>query len=109
MPNILAVNAGSSSLKFQLYSMPEERVIAKGLIERIGLSNPVFTMNFDDERIHLIEQVDNHEQAVKLLIKMLIDRKVIQSLEDIQGIGHRVVHGGETYNDSILINEDVRL
>lgn len=107
MPNILAVNAGSSSLKFQLYKMPEEKVIAKGLIERIGLVNPVFTMNFDDERIHLIEQVENHEQAVKLLIKMLIDHKVIDSLENIQGIGHRVVHGGETYSDSVLIDEDV--
>ncbi len=107
MPNILAVNAGSSSLKFQLYKMPEEKVIAKGLIERIGLVNPVFTMNFDDERIHLIEQVENHEQAVKLLIKMLIDHKVIDSLENIQGIGHRVVHGGETYSDSVLIDEEV--
>lgn len=107
MPNILAVNAGSSSLKFQLYKMPEEKVIAKGLIERIGLVNPVFTMNFVDERIHLIEQVENHEQAVKLLIKMLIDHKVIDSLENIQGIGHRVVHGGETYSDSVLIDEEV--
>lgn len=107
MPNILAVNAGSSSLKFQLYKMPEEKVIAKGLIERIGLVNPVFTMNFDDERIHLIEQVENHKQAVKLLIKMLIDHRVIDSLENIQGIGHRVVHGGETYSDSVLIDEDV--
>ncbi|TQR18448.1 acetate kinase [Psychrobacillus vulpis] len=107
MSNILAINAGSSSLKFQLLKMPEEEVIAKGLIERIGLREPVFTMTANNERIQLIEPVENHEQAVKLLMHFLIDKKVIQSLEDIQGIGHRVVHGGEVYSDSVLVTEEV--
>lgn len=107
MPNILAINAGSSSLKFQLLEMPKEVVIAKGLIERIGLSDPIFTMETQSERIHLIEQIENHTQAVKLLIQQLIVRKVIRTLEDIQGIGHRVVHGGEVYSDSVLITEEV--
>ncbi|WP_342598612.1 acetate kinase [Psychrobacillus sp. FSL H8-0483] len=107
MPNILAVNAGSSSLKFQLFKMPEEVVIAKGLIERIGLSDPVFTMTTKDERIHMIQTVENHAQAVKLLINILLDKSVIESLDDIQGIGHRVVHGGEVYSDSVLITEGV--
>ena len=107
MPNILAVNAGSSSLKFQLYKMPDEEVVTKGLIERIGLKDSIFTMTVNDEKISLTEQVENHEQAVKLLIRMLIEKKVISSLSDIQGIGHRVVHGGEIYSDSVLITDEV--
>lgn len=74
MPIILAINAGSSSLKFQVFEMVDEQVIAKGLIERIGLGNPIFTMTTNEERINIIEQVDNHEQAVKLLINMLIEK-----------------------------------
>lgn len=107
MPNILAINAGSSSLKFQLFKMSDEEVIAKGLIERIGLSDPIFTMTTMDERIHMIEPVENHTQAVQLLMKMLIEKNVIHSLNDIQGIGHRVVHGGEVYSDSVLITDEV--
>ncbi|MEK3980924.1 acetate kinase [Psychrobacillus sp. FSL K6-2836] len=107
MPIILAINAGSSSLKFQVFEMVDEQVIAKGLIERIGLGNPIFTMTTNEERINIIEQVDNHEQAVKLLINMLIEKNVIHSLDEIQGVGHRVVHGGEVYSDSVLINEEV--
>ena len=107
MPIILAINAGSSSLKFQVFEMLNEQVIAKGLIERIGLGNPIFTMSTNDERINIIEQVDNHEQAVKLLMNMLIEKNVIHSLNDIQGIGHRVVHGGEVYSDSVLITTEV--
>lgn len=107
MPIILAINAGSSSLKFQVFEMADEQVIAKGLIERIGLGNPIFTMTTNEERINIIEQVDNHEQAVKLLMYMLIEKNVIESLDDIDGIGHRVVHGGEVYSDSVLITTEV--
>lgn len=107
MPIILAINAGSSSLKFQVFEMVDEQVIAKGLIERIGLANPIFTMTVEDERIHMIEQIGNHEEAVKLLMRMLLEKRVIHSLNDIQGIGHRVVHGGEIYSDAILITKEV--
>lgn len=107
MPIILAINAGSSSLKFQVFEMIDEQVIAKGLIERIGLGNPIFTMTTNKERINIIEKVDNHEQAVILLMNMLIEKNVIYSLDEIQGVGHRVVHGGEVYSDSVLINEEV--
>ncbi|KQL32611.1 acetate kinase [Psychrobacillus sp. FJAT-21963] len=107
MANILAINAGSSSLKFQLLKMPEEEVIAKGLIERIGLSEPIFTMTTESGRTQLIEHVENHTQAVKLIIRQLLEKDVIHSLEDIHGVGHRVVHGGEVYSDSILIDEKV--
>ena len=107
MPIILAINAGSSSLKFQVFEMIDEQVIAKGLIERICLGNPIFTMTTNEERINIIERVDNHEQAVKLLMHMLIEKNVIHSLDDIHGIGHRVVHGGEVYSDSVLITTEV--
>lgn len=107
MANILAINAGSSSLKFQLLKMPEEEVIAKGIIERIGLSEPIFTMTTESGRTQLIEHVENHTQAVKLIIRQLLEKDVIHSLEDIHGVGHRVVHGGEVYSDSILIDEKV--
>lgn len=107
MPIILAINAGSSSLKFQVFEMVDEQVIAKGIIERIGLGNPIFTMTTNEERINIIDQVDNHEQAVKLLMSMLVEKNVIHSLADIQGIGHRVVHGGEVYSDSVLITTEV--
>ena len=107
MPIILAINAGSSSLKFQVFEMVDEQVIAKGLIERIGLEDPIFTMKTDTERINIIEPVANHEQAVKLLMDMLVEKNVIQSLDDIHGIGHRVVHGGEIYSDSVLITTEV--
>ena len=107
MPNILAINAGSSSLKFQLLNMPKEKVIAKGLIERIGLSDPIFTMTTEEERFQLIEQIPTHTDAVKLIMHQLIEKGVIQSLDDIQGIGHRVVHGGEVFHDSVLVTEDV--
>lgn len=107
MPIILAINAGSSSLKFQVFEMVDEKVIAKGLIERIGLGNPIFTMTTNEERINIIEQVDNHEQAVKLLMSMLVEKNVIHSLDEINGIGHRVVHGGEIYSDSVLITQEV--
>ena len=107
MPIILAINAGSSSLKFQVFEMVDEKVIAKGLIERIGLGNPIFTMTTNEERINIVEQVDNHEQAVKLLMSMLVEKNVIHSLDEINGIGHRVVHGGEIYSDSVLITQEV--
>lgn len=105
MVNIIAINAGSSSLKFQLLQMPEERIIAKGLIERIGLTNPVFSITTDAGKIELIKPIKNHQEAVRILLHMLVEQKVVISLEEIHGIGHRVVHGGEYFSDSVLIDE----
>ena len=106
MVKIIAINAGSSSLKFQLLQMPEEVVIAKGLIERIGLIDPIFTMTTNGEKIELIQPIQNHQDAVKILLHMLIEQKAVSSLNDIDGIGHRLVHGGEDFSDSVLITED---
>lgn len=106
MTNVLAINAGSSSLKFQLIQMPEEIVKAKGLVERIGLPEAVFTFEVD-EKDKQITDIPNHEVAVKLLLDKLTSSGVIQSLGEINAVGHRIVHGGEKFNDSVLITEQV--
>ena len=106
MANIIAINAGSSSLKFQLLQMPEERIIAKGIIERIGLKDPIFSMSTNGNKIELVKQIKNHQEAVLLLLQMLIELKAVKSLEEIDGIGHRLVHGGEEFSDSVLIDDE---
>ncbi|MFC3040125.1 acetate kinase [Virgibacillus xinjiangensis] len=107
MSNVLAINAGSSSLKFQLIRMPEEEVAAKGLIERIGLDNAVFTLEVNDNKEKNTGDIPDHEVAVKQLLDGLASSGVINSLEEIDAVGHRIVHGGEYFSDSVKINEDV--
>jgi len=107
MSKILAINAGSSSLKFQLLEMPEEMVITKGIIERIGLDHSIFSMSFRNENINKELQIQDHEKAVHLLLEHLTTLGIINDLEDINGIGHRVVHGGELFNDSVIIDDEV--
>ena len=107
MQKILAINAGSSSLKFQLIEMPNEEVVAKGLIERIGIENSVFTIEFNENEETMTTDIPDHAVAVKLLLEQLTSVGVIQSLDEIDGIGHRVVHGGEKFNDSVLITDKV--
>ncbi|MCJ8009614.1 acetate kinase [Lederbergia wuyishanensis] len=107
MAKIFAVNAGSSSLKFQLFNMPEEKVISKGMIERIGLKDSVFTMTVEGKRHKETIDIPNHESAVALLLDRIVKIGVITSLGEIEGVGHRVVHGGEVFNDSVLITPEV--
>lgn len=107
MGKILAINAGSSSLKFQLFKMPEEEVLAKGLIDRIGSDGSIFTIEHDDEEETITKVIANHEEAVKILFSQLIDSKIIQSYDEIESIGHRVVHGGEYFSESVKITDEV--
>ncbi len=107
MSKIIAINAGSSSLKFQLFEMPEETVITKGLVERIGLNDGIFTISVDGEKKEEITDIPDHEVAVKMLLEKLTGFGIINSLDEIEGIGHRVVHGGEVFNDSAVITDDV--
>ena len=107
MSKIIAINAGSSSLKFQLFEMPNEEVITKGLIERIGLDGAVFNITVNGEKQSETTDIPNHDVAVKLLLSKLTDLNIIKSLDEIEGVGHRVVHGGEAFADSVLINDDV--
>lgn len=107
MSKILAINAGSSSLKFQLIEMPEETVITKGLVERIGEKEGVFTISVNGEKHKIVQEIPTHEEAVQILLDQLISKGIIKSFEEIDGVGHRVLHGGETFADSVAINDEV--
>ena len=104
---ILSVNAGSSSLKFQMYEMPEERVLISGVFERIGIDNSFYTIKINGEKIKKETVLNNHKDAVRILIKELLENKVIKTLDELKGIGHRVVHGGDRYAKSTIVTEDV--
>lgn len=104
---ILSINAGSSSLKFQLYEMPEEKVLISGVFERIGIADSFYTIKINGEKIKTEAVLNNHDDAVKILERELLERKVIESLDEIEGIGHRVVHGGDKYADAVVIDSDV--
>ncbi len=104
---IMAVNAGSSSLKFQLLEMPEEKVIASGVVERIGLPNAVSTIKFNGEKKQKTLEVKNHTIAVETVLEILVSFGIVSSFDDIEGVGHRVVHGGEAFSDSVRIDDDV--
>jgi acetate kinase len=107
MAKMIAINAGSSSLKFQLFEMPSEEVITKGLVERIGLKDSIFTISVNGEKIKDVLDIPDHEVAVKMLLDKLISNEIIKSLDEIEGVGHRVVHGGEEFDDSVLITDEV--
>ncbi|RSD27726.1 acetate kinase [Mesobacillus subterraneus] len=107
MSKIIAINAGSSSLKFQLFEMPSEEIITKGIVERIGLKDSIFTITVNGEKNKEVTDIPDHEVAVKILLDKLTSLGIIQSLDEIEGIGHRVVHGGEEFSDSVIITEDV--
>ena len=103
----LVVNCGSSSLKFSLYLMPDEVELINGYIEKIGLDDSFWTIKKNGEKISDKKYLANHTEAVEVMIEELFKNKVIESLDEIIGIGHRILHGGEYYNDSVMIDEDV--
>lgn len=107
LAKIIAINAGSSSLKFQLLQMPQEEVLTKGLVERIGLNDSIFTIEVDGEKVKEIKDIQDHSEAVSMLLDKLVKHNIISSLNEIEGIGHRVVHGGEKFNDSVLITDEI--
>ncbi|KXG11616.1 Acetate kinase [Anoxybacillus sp. P3H1B] len=107
MSKIIAINAGSSSLKFQLFDMPSETVLTKGLVERIGFEDAAFTITVNGEKVQEVTPIPDHAVAVKMLLDKLIRFEIIHSFEEIDGIGHRIVHGGEKFSDSVLITDEV--
>lgn len=107
MSKTIAINAGSSSLKWQLYQMPEETVLAKGIVERIGLDDAVSTVKFNDRAESQTLPIKDHTVAVKLLLEDLKRYEIITDFEEITGVGHRVVAGGEIFKSSVIIDEDV--
>ena len=104
---ILSVNAGSSSLKFTLIELPSNNKLISGYFEKIGIGNSFYTIKINGEK--LIRQVDlkDHKIAVDYLIEELISNKVIKSLDEIDGVGHRIVHGADKYSKSVLLNESI--
>ncbi len=104
---ILSVNAGSSSLKFTLLELPEEKVIINGTFEKIGIEGSFYTIKYNGNKDRKEVKLENHTDAVKILLDELINYKVIKSYDEIDGVGHRLVHGGDKYTESVLINEDV--
>ena len=104
---ILSVNAGSSSFKFTAYEMPEEKVLISGYFEKIGLEDSFYNIKVNGEKIKKEIFIKNHEEAAKLVIEELINNHIVDSLDEIKGVGHRVVHGGDNYADSIIIDDEV--
>ena len=104
---IIAVNAGSSSLKFQLLEMPSETVLVSGVAERIGIEGSQLKIKLNGEKLTFKDTISNHTKAVEMLLHQLVDLGVVSSIDEIEGVGHRVVHGGEKFSDSIVITEEV--
>ena len=109
---ILVINSGSSSLKFELIDMTNEKTLAKGICERVGIANPIFTYKNLVKGTKIDKQeapMENHSIAIDLVLKTLQDKEngVISSVSEIDSIGHRVVHGGEYYDDSVVVNDEV--
>ena len=107
MEKILVVNAGSSSLKFSLYDMPSEKEIVNGYIEKIGLDDSFWQIKVNGEKKGNSEQIKNHSDAVKVMIRELLKNHFVESLDEIKGVGHRILHGGEIYKESVVINDKV--
>ena len=107
MAKIMAVNAGSSSIKFQLLEMPEERVITSGVMERIGLAEGIFTIKYDGKKEETNPVLPTHAEGVQLLLDTLIQKGIVANLDEISGVGHRVVQGGEFFKDSTLVDEAI--
>ena len=104
---ILAVNAGSSSLKFTLIELPEKKVLANGLFEKIGIPGSCYTIKYNGEKITKEANLKDHSVAVQILMDELINMGIISSLEEIDGVGHRMVHGGQEFTESVVLTEDV--
>lgn len=107
MKKVLAINSGSSSFKYKLFSLPEEKVVASGLADRVGLDGSSFELEMADETKHVKEiDIPDQETAVRLLLKCLQEYHVIENLDEIAGVGHRIVAGGEYFKDSTIINKE---
>lgn len=107
MSMIIAVNAGSSSLKFQLYKMPGYEVLVQGNVERIGLESGQAVIKYNGKKEVIQDVFPTHKEGVDFILKVLLDYHIIDSLDEIEACGHRIVHGGEYFNQSVIVDEDV--
>ena len=106
---VLVLNCGSSSLKYQLIDMETEHVMAKGNVEKVGMDDSFLTHKVNGEKHKIEQKIPNHEEGIKLVIEQLLNPEygVIKSLDEIDAIGHRIVHGGEKITSSVLITDEV--
>ena len=104
---IMAINAGSSSLKFSLFEMNAKECIASGYFERVGLDGSFYTIKYNGEKIREEVDMPNHTVAVEVLLDRLVSIGIINDLSEIEGIGHRLVHGADKYNKSVVITDEV--
>lgn len=104
---ILSVNAGSSSLKFTAYEMPEEIVLINGVFEKIGMKDSFYTIKFNGDKIRKEVDLPDHKRAFEILMEELKDNGVVKSYDEIKGIGHRVAQGGSYFDKSVIIDEEV--
>ena len=107
MSKVISVNSGSSSLKFQLFDMPSETVLTSGQAERIGQKMGVFTIKVNGKKKVQEVPIPDHAKAVKLLLDALLDNHIVESLDEIEGAGHRIVQGGSYFDSSVVVNDDV--
>lgn len=107
---ILIINSGSSSIKYQLIEMPSEHLICQGIVERIGSKDSVLKYKTDDVEIEITDDIANHKKGLEKIVDFLLNKKsgVIKNTNEIEIVGHRVVHGGNTYSKTTLIDEDVK-
>ncbi|MFL1012021.1 acetate/propionate family kinase [Flavisericum labens] len=107
---VLVLNSGSSSLKFQLFSMPQKTILCSGLIERIGLDDGKFTFKANGKKIEVTTSIPNHKTGLELLSNQLLDKEtgIIASSDEIDIVGHRVVHGGKHFSDTTEITKEVK-
>lgn len=104
---IMSINAGSSSLKFSLFDMATEEVLISGLFERIGIEGSGYTLKYKSDKIKVETELPDHSVAVKILLEKLMELQVISTLEEIEGVGHRIVHGGDKYTKSVMVTDEV--
>lgn len=104
---ILSVNCGSSSLKFQMYEMPNKDVLISGRFERIGIGNSFYSININGNKKTIETNLDNHSDAVKYLVKELLENKIVESLNEIKGVGHRIVQGADAFDKTVIIDDVV--
>ncbi|WP_341266837.1 acetate kinase [Candidatus Phytoplasma fraxini] len=103
---IISINSGSSSLKFKLLNMPDEIFICVGSIEKIGCDDAIFTIEFKEKKIQKKFLISDHYQAIQLILESLTKYKIVNSWEDIKGIGHRIVQGGEIFKNSVVLTDE---
>ena len=106
MAKVMTINSGSSSLKFKLYEMPEEREICSGNCERIGLEDGIFTIKYDGKKERTTPVFPDHGVAAKTVVDALLEKGIIKSFDEIKAIGHRIVQGGKYFSKSALFDED---